>query len=75
VAVTLRANHLRVRRIGDIKNARLAQGAYVLYPPGAKLQAEQVAHLIPALSPTVTPIQPQLQNTIGQHGEIVVLLD
>jgi polyisoprenyl-teichoic acid--peptidoglycan teichoic acid transferase len=75
VAVTLRANHLRVRRIGDIKNARLAQGAYVLYPPGAKLQAEQVAHLIMALSPTVTPIQPQLQNTIGQHGEIVVLLD
>jgi hypothetical protein len=34
-----------------------------------------VARLIASLSPTVTPIQPQLQNTVGQHGDIVVLLD
>jgi polyisoprenyl-teichoic acid--peptidoglycan teichoic acid transferase len=75
IAVTLEANHLRVGRIGNIKNARLAQGAYVLYPPGAKHQAEKVASLIPSLSPSVTPIQPQLQTTVGQHDEIVVLLD
>jgi LCP family protein required for cell wall assembly len=75
VARTLQANHLSVRRVGDIKNARLSHGAYVLYPPGARAQAEQVARLIASLSPTVTPIQPQLQNTVGQHGDIVVLLD
>jgi polyisoprenyl-teichoic acid--peptidoglycan teichoic acid transferase len=75
VAVTLKANHLRVGRVGNIKNARLGHGAYVLYPPGAKGQANQVAGLIGSLSPTVTPIQPQLQATLGQHGEIVVLLD
>jgi LCP family protein required for cell wall assembly len=75
VAVTLKANHLRVGRVGNIKNARLGQGTYVLYPPGAKRQANQVAGLIGSLSPTVTPIQSQLQATLGQHGEIVVLLD
>jgi hypothetical protein len=75
IAVTLKANHLRVGKIGNIKNARLAQGAYVLYPPGDKRQANEVASLIGSLSPTVTPIQPQLQTTLGQHNEIVVLLD
>jgi LCP family protein required for cell wall assembly len=75
IAVTLQAGHLRIGRIGNIKNARLAHGAYVLYPPGAKHQADRVASLIGSLLPTVTPIQPQLQTTLGQHDEIVVLLD
>jgi polyisoprenyl-teichoic acid--peptidoglycan teichoic acid transferase len=75
IAVTLKANHQRVGKIGNIKNARLAQGAYVLYPPGAKRQANEVASLIGRFSPTVTPIQPQLQTTLGRHDEIVVLLD
>jgi hypothetical protein len=75
VAATLAANHLRVGKIGQIRNASLARGAYVLYPPGAERQARQVARLIPSLSPTVTPIQPQVQNTVGAHDEIVVVLD
>jgi hypothetical protein len=75
IAVTLKANHLRVGKIANIKNARLAKGAYVLYPPGAKAQANDVARLIGSLSPSVTPIQPQLQTTLGQRDEIVVLLD
>jgi LCP family protein required for cell wall assembly len=75
IALTLEANHQRVGKIGNIKNARLAKGAYVLYPPGAKRQANEVASLIGSLSPSVTPIQPQLQTTLGQHDEIVVLLD
>ena len=75
IALTLKANHERVGKIGNIKNARLAQGAYVLYPPGAKRQADAVAGLIGSFSPTVTPIQPQLQMTLGRRDEIVVLLD
>jgi LCP family protein required for cell wall assembly len=75
IALTLKANHQRVGKIGNIKNARLAQGAYVLYPPGAKRQADEVAGLIGSFSPTVTPIQPQLQTTLGRRDEIVVLLD
>jgi hypothetical protein len=75
IALTLKANHERVGKIGNIKNARLAQGAYVLYPPGAKRQADEVAGLIGSFSPTVTPIQPQLQTTLGRRDEIVVLLD
>ena len=75
VAVTLRANHVHVARIGDIKNASLAHGAYVLYPPGTEAQARALARLIPSVTPTVTPIQPQLQSTVGRHGEIVIVLD
>ena len=75
VAATLAANHLRIGKIGQIRNASLARGAYVLYPPGAERQARQVARLIPSLSPTVTPIQPQVQNTVGARDEIVVVLD
>jgi len=75
VASTLAANHLRIGKIGQIRNASLARGAYVLYPPGAERQAREVARLIPSLSPTVTPIQPQVQNTVGARDEIVVVLD
>jgi hypothetical protein len=75
IAAALRASHVQVARIGDIKNANLGHGAYVLYPPGAEQQARAVAHLIPSFTPTVTPIQPQLQSTVGRHGEIVIVLD
>jgi len=36
IAATLRANHVHVARLGDIKNANLGHGAYVLYPPGTE---------------------------------------
>jgi hypothetical protein len=75
IAATLRANHVHVARLGDIKNANLAHGAYVLYPPGTEAQAHALARLIPTLTPTVAPIQPQLQSSVGRHGEIVIVLD
>ena len=75
IAKTLRASHVRVARTGDIKNANLGHGAYVLYPPGSERQARALARLIPSHTPTVTPIQPQLQSTLGRHGEIVIVLD
>src|SRR5207248_3778734 len=34
VAATLQAGHVRLGKVGDIKNAGLGHGAYVLYPPG-----------------------------------------
>jgi LCP family protein required for cell wall assembly len=75
IAVALRSNHVHVARIGDIQNANLGHGAYVLYPPGTERQAHALARLIPSLTPTVTPIQPQLQSTVGRHGEIVIVVD
>jgi polyisoprenyl-teichoic acid--peptidoglycan teichoic acid transferase len=75
VAHSLRANHVHVSRVGTIKSANLGPGAFVLYPPGARRQATTVAHLIPGVTPTVTAIQPQLQSTLGRHGEIVIVLD
>jgi LytR cell envelope-related transcriptional attenuator len=75
VAHSLRANRVRVSRVGAIKSANLGPGAFVLYPPGTERQAKTLARLIPGLTPTVTAIQPQLQSTLGRHGEIVIVLD
>jgi LCP family protein required for cell wall assembly len=75
IAAALRASHVHVARTGDIKNVNLGHGAYVLYPPGTERQARALAGLIPGLTPTVTPIQPQLQSTVGRHGEIVIVVD
>ena len=47
------------------QNASLGQGAYVLYPAARETQAREVARLIPGLSPTVAPIQPQVQSAVG----------
>jgi hypothetical protein len=74
LADTLRSDRVRLGEIGNI-NASLGHGVYVLYPPGAQAQARRVARLIPSFSPTIAPIQPQVQNAVGQHDEIVVIFD
>jgi LCP family protein required for cell wall assembly len=74
LASTLRADRIRLAQVGNI-NASLGSGVYVLYPSGAQTQARQIARLIASLSPTVAPIQPQVQNAVGRHDEIVVIFD
>jgi hypothetical protein len=74
IAGTLQARHIHIAQIGDT-NANLAKGVYVLYPPGAQIEARRVAGLIKSLSPTVTPIQPQVQNVVGRQNEIVIIVD
>ena len=74
IAGTLKANRVPVGRVGDL-NANLAHGAYVLYPPGAHAEAQRLARLIPSLAPTITPIQPPVQNVVGRQNEIVIVLD
>jgi hypothetical protein len=50
--------------------------AHVLHDrPAHAEQARRVARLIPNFSPTIAPIQPQVQNAVGQHNEIVVIFD
>ena len=75
VAATLQAGHVRLGKVGDIRNVGLGRGAYVLYPPGTEPQARAVAQLIGGLSPTVTPIQPQVENAVNVRQEIVIVLD
>jgi polyisoprenyl-teichoic acid--peptidoglycan teichoic acid transferase len=75
IAATLEADHVHVGKLGDIKNAGLGHGAYVLYPPGTEGQARHVAQALAALSPTVAPIQPQVQNAVAQRDEIVIVVD
>jgi LCP family protein required for cell wall assembly len=74
IASSLIANRVRVGEIGNI-NSSLSHGVFVLYPPGAHAQAERVARLLPTSSPTVEPIQPQVQEAVGHRNEIVIVLD
>jgi len=74
IALTLSRGRVRVGEVGDI-NASLSPGTYVLYPPGAQAEARRVARLLPSPPPTVEPIQPQLQEAVGHHNEIVVVVD
>ena len=70
----MKADHVRLSDIGNI-NASLGSGVYVLYPPNAQAQAQRIARLIPNLTPTVAPIQPQVENVVGKRNEIVVIFD
>ncbi len=74
IANELKAGRFRIGQIGNI-SANLGTGVYVLYPPGARARARQVAKLISNLSPTVEPIQPEVQSAVTQHDEIVVVFD
>ncbi len=74
IADQLKVNHVQLGRIGNI-NANLGTGVYVLYPPGAQAQARRVAKLMLNRSPTVEPIEPDVQNAVGQHNEIVIVID
>ncbi len=72
IAEELKADRVHPAQIGHT-DAKLGTGVHVLYPPGAQAQARRLARLIPNLSPNIEPIQPQIQNTAGQHNEIVVI--
>jgi hypothetical protein len=74
LADTLKADRIHLSDVGNI-NASLGSGVYVLYPPGARTQARRIAQLIPNLSPTIAPIQPQVQSAVGKRDEIVVIFD
>jgi len=74
IAAALRKGRIRVGTVGNI-NASLGPGTFVLYPPGTNAEARRVARLLPGLSPTVAPIQPQVQSSVGRADEIVVVLD
>jgi polyisoprenyl-teichoic acid--peptidoglycan teichoic acid transferase len=74
IAGELRADRVHLGQIGNI-DANLRGGVYVLYPPDAEAQARGIGRLIHNLSPTVKPIQPQIQSAVGQHDEIVVIFD
>ena len=70
----LERDRVRIGEVGSI-HTNLGPGTYVLYPPRAQAEARRVADLIPSMSPTVTPIQPQVQSVIGRENEIVIVLD
>jgi len=74
IAARLTAGRVHVGGVGNLSTS-LSPGTHVLYPPGAEKEAQRGARLLPGPSPTVGPIQPQVQQAVGRHDEIVVVLD
>ncbi len=74
LAGELKADRIHLGEVGNI-NASLGPGVYVFYPPGAQAEAQRVARAIPKPSPTIDPIQPQVQSAVGKQDEIVVIFD
>ena len=74
LAGALKADRIHLGEVGNI-NASLRPGVYVFYPPGAQAEAQRVARAIPKPSPTIDPIQPQVQSAVGKQDEIVVIFD
>jgi hypothetical protein len=74
LAARLKAYRIRLGAVGNI-NASLGSGVYVFYPPGAEARARKVAAMITNPSPTVAPIQPQVQTAVGKRDQIVVIFD
>jgi len=74
LARELKADRIHLGEVGNI-NASLSPGVYVFYPPGTQAEAQRVARAIAKPSPTIDPIQPQVQNAVGRQDELVVIFD
>jgi LCP family protein required for cell wall assembly len=74
LASALQARGVHVTREGNLRDAHLGHGLFVLYPAGAEAQAHALAKLLPG-SPAVTALPARLHGSAGQHGEIVVVAD
>ena len=72
IAHTLQAHHITIGTVGDV-NANTGAGVFVFYPAGERDEARRIAALLHRLSPTVTPITPQVQAAAGSGHEIVVI--
>ena len=74
IAARLTAERIQIGGTGNIDTS-LSPDTHVLYPPGAEGEARRVARLLSGPPPTVEPIERQVRQAVGQHDEIVVVLD
>jgi hypothetical protein len=47
---------------------------WILYAPGARIQAARLAHLLAAQAPRIAPIDPTAQAAAGTTAKVVAVI-
>jgi LCP family protein required for cell wall assembly len=71
LAQQLSSQKVNVNTVANVSPSR-AHGVWILYAPGAQAQAQGVARLLSAQSPTVAPIDPASRAAAGAAQVVVV---
>ncbi len=74
LARQLQADRVKVAAIGNVSES-LPGALTILYAPGARAQAAQLARLVSARSPAVAPINPVTQAAAGPKIKLVVVIE
>jgi hypothetical protein len=72
LAQQLSSQRVNVATVANVAPSR-AHGLWILYAPGAQAQAEQLARLLSAQTPTVAPVDPASQAAAGTAALVVVV--
>jgi hypothetical protein len=72
LAQQLSSQRVNVSTVANVAPSR-AHGLWILYAPGAQAQAQQLARLLSAQSPTVAPVDPASQAAAGTAAQVVVV--
>ena len=73
LAVQLQGDRVSVSTVGNVVESR-PPGVEVLYAPDQLAQAQRVARLLSAHSPTVAPIDPVNAAAAGSSARVVVVI-
>ena len=73
VADQLRRERVTIAGVGNLTEQR-PPGLWILYAPGAQVQAQELSRLLRARSPRVAPIDPVAQAAAGTGASVVLVI-
>jgi polyisoprenyl-teichoic acid--peptidoglycan teichoic acid transferase len=73
LARELRSRGVKVAGVGNVVESR-RPGLWILYAPGARTQAAQLAHLLTTRAPTIAPVDRVAQAAAGRATKVVAVI-
>jgi hypothetical protein len=73
LAQQIRSREIRIAAVGNLAESR-PPGLWILYAPGARIQAARLAHLLAAQAPRIAPIDPTAQAAAGTTAKVVAVI-
>jgi polyisoprenyl-teichoic acid--peptidoglycan teichoic acid transferase len=73
LAQQLRARKIKIAAVGNVTDPR-PPGLWILYAPGARTQATQLAYQLNAQAPRIAPIDPAARAAAGTTPRLVALI-
>jgi LCP family protein required for cell wall assembly len=73
LAQQLRAREIKIAVVGNVTDPR-PPGLWILYAPGARTQATQLAYQLTAQAPRIAPIDPAARAAAGTTPQLVALI-